>query len=553
MKNLEVIYLFLGGAGIFIFGMNSISNSLQTISSELVKKITIESSSNFVYGFLKGVITTITTNNSYVTILMFAGLVNASIVTTMEGLAFSLGANLGTSLTTWIFFLKLQPYSLLLISLSVLPYLFFKNRRLKQFGSFLFALGLVFLGMNFIQQASELLYYKFPLFLKFDRQIFYPVLFFISLFLSMFIKSSSALLGIIIAIVLGGFLDVKLAIICVMGMNLGEPIGLYWTAKKADVVARRVLGGNLLINLVGVIVIIALFKQYVIALEYLIPGNILKFGQPNNYSLIFSILFTHTLFNIFISIFGILFIKKIELFIEHMLPGNRLKETHHLALLGEPGELIPSMAIIQAEQEMLKLTSLAREQFDITRAYLYGSGNSARALAKIKELERSTDDIKREVGFFLSKLMQKNLTPAQSATAQLILRVVGEIENISDYLDRLATYHTGLGAEAQLSGDAKSELLSLFDEIIDFYISVVKALEDRKLHDGKRNAEKAVDLRVKAQKIRATHIERIANGNFETLTAVVYSDIVLVLKKVRSHCQNISQAIDREIQVVESY
>ena len=183
--------------------------------------------------------------------------------------------------------------------------------------------------------------------------------------------------------------------------------------------------------------------------------------------------------------------------------------------------------------------------FNLSKTYLQGEQHDAKTLAKIKDYERITDNIQKEITLFVCKLMEKELSPAQSCNSQGIVRIADELESVADYLDRLVTYHTRFNQKELLHGEARDEFFKFFDNVHNFYKTVCNSLLDRQIHDASVIDRKSEELRVLAESIREKHIERVSKGTYGPLTALTYSDMVVALRKIRSHTHNISQALTR--------
>ena len=545
-NGLHSLYTFVGGVGIFYYGLKSISNTFQAFAGDLIKSlVNFSSTSSFLNAFV-GILISFMIQSSYVTSIMVAGFVNAELMTLTQGLAIAWGGNLGSALVGWVLTLKIKSYALLFISLGFFPIILAQNSSWKRFGRMLFAIGMVFLGLNYMIEAGIgfLNHFRFTTFIVGNNFFLSYVLpFVLGASFAILTKTSLVAIGISAALLIAKVIGFKIAMVFLFGINLGIPFLALFSVKEVNIKAIRIMRGYLLFNVVGIIIAFLMLDSFIELIIYLSPL------KGSGSWTITHLILGHTIFNLCMLILFIPFIKLIVSFLIQITPENKYKKQHSLVILGNPADMIPAMAIIEAEQEVVKLIDVVREQFDLTKLYINTFPNDARILVKIKDIEKVADQIKKEVETFISKLMERSLQTDQSITAQLILRIVGELESITDYLDKLATYKTGLGDEALFEEDSKEDLFSLLESTIDFYVLVSVGFKNRNEHDSTVDYRRSEQLKLIAETIRNNHIERVTMGKYAPLKAVIYSDIILVLKKIRGHCQNISQAIERELSI----
>ena len=274
----EQFYTFLGGLGLFFFGMKSLSESLQSIAGDFIRKIINALTSNRYLAAGIGALVTTIVQSSSVTVVMVVGLVNANLMNLTQAIAVVFGVNIGTTITGWIIAIKVGKYGLFLIGLGIFPYLFSQNVRFKQTGRLLLALGMLFMGLEFMSAAfvplreSEVFRGIMVYFLA-ETYVSVLACIMIGAFLTCVIQSSSAMLGITIALASVGAISFQTAAAMVLGENIGTTITALLASVGTNSSAKRAARAHALFNLIGVLWIFPLFYLYVNLIDFIVPGN----------------------------------------------------------------------------------------------------------------------------------------------------------------------------------------------------------------------------------------------------------------------------------------
>lgn len=549
MEVFQILYTVLGGLGIFFFGMKLMSESLQASASDVIKRVISSLTSNRILAVLVGMVVTCIVQSSSVTTVMVIGFINAGLMTLIQGIGVIFGANIGTTITGWIISIKVGKYGLLLIGLGVFPALFGKKDSWKQIGYVVLGVGLIFFGLDIMGDAFKPLR-SMPQFLNAvnyfsgDHYGAYIASVLVGTILTAIIQSSSAMLGIVISMTSTGILDYNAAVAIILGTNIGTTITAILASVGANVHAKRAARAHAFFNIFGVILTMTVFPYFVQFVDYLIPGdpNFRNAAGDAIYAAV-HLATAHTMFNVIATIAALPFVNQLAKFVSKITPDKQIREQHHLVMLGSASEILPATAIVQAFTEILRMNDIVGRMFLKSREYLASGDNDARLFAKIKDYERITDNIQKEVTVFMCKVMEKPLSSKQSHEAQAIVRIADELESVGDYLDKLVTYKTKFSNEAKLSGGSLKNIVELFDQVEDFYHSVDKGLRNPTQFDLSISTRKMEELRLMCDSVLDAHMGRVANGEYTALTAMTYSDMVSSLKKVRSHVYNITQSI----------
>lgn len=546
----KLIYSVMGGLGIFFYGMKGMSDGLQAVAGDMIKNIINTITKNRFLAVIVGLLVTMLVQSSSVTTVMVVGFVNAGLMTLTQAIGVIFGANIGTTITGWIISIKVGKYGLFLIGLGIFPMLFSKRANWKSVGKILFSIGMIFFGLQIMSGAfkplrsnqeflSYISYFSEPTYAS------YIACTLVGCILTMIIQSSSAMLGITIAMASTGVIGFSTAAALVLGENIGTTITALLASVGGNVNAKRAARAHACFNMLGVAVMIIIFPYYIHFIDGIVPGaaNFINAAgdRPN---IAVHIATSHTVFNVTSTLLFLPFIKYLAAFVIRITPDKEVKEQHHLVALGNAEDMLPATALVQVDKEIEKFADIMGRMFKLTEDYIKDSKSDAKQLSKIKDYEQISDNIQKEVSIYISKLQRKALTKDESKKTQAYVRAASELESIGDYLEKVAFYKTRFDKEASLKGESRERFVQFFGAVKDFYMEIAQSLSTEQF-DSSVFDRKSEVLRIQAEELRDKQIEGLENGEFTPLTALTYADMVAAVKKVRGHSHNISQAYGR--------
>jgi phosphate:Na+ symporter len=550
MDVFKMIYTILGGLGIFFFGMKSMSEALQAVAGDVIKRAIAIITKHRIYSLLVGTIVTMIVQSSSVSTVMVVGFVNAGLMNLTQAIGVIFGANIGTTITGWIISIKVGKYGLLFIGLGIFPLLFGKSHRSRQVGKVLFGVGMIFFGLSIMSGAFKPLR-SMPEFLDmisyFSGQNWgaYAACIIVGCILTIVVQSSSAMLGITIAMATSGVIEFHTAAALVLGENIGTTITALLASVGANITAKRAAKAHAIFNLLGVFVIFSIFPYYINFIDWLIPGNPALTNSAGDFTNVaVHIAAGHTVFNVTATLVFLPFLHQLANFVTRITPDKGSKEQHHLVVLGDTKDLIPATALAQAEAQVTKMKDIVDRMYNLTEEIIYQKSSIplGNALIKISDYEQIIDNIQKEITVFLIKLSEHSMTSDESTLAQSLIREADELESVSDYLEGLCRYTDRTPINEVLKGQGKVEFLEFFDEVRSFYNSISKRINSTAVMDLTIVHRKSEELRKKAQLIRSGHLTRASKGELSPLSMLTYSDMVVALRKIRSHTQNIAEA-----------
>ena len=541
MDYFTLIYTLLGGLGIFIFGMKLMSDGLQAASGDAIRKIINSITANRFLAVGVGVLVTMLVQSSSITTVMTVGFVNAGLMSLTQAIGVIFGSNIGTTITGWIISIKVDKYGLLLVGLGFIPGLFSKSTKIQNVGRIVMGIGLIFMGLQtmsnaFVPLRSNQAFLDSISYFAGDHYGSYIASIFMGALLTMIVQSSSAMLGITMALATTGIIDYHTSVALVLGENIGTTITAILASLGANVNAKRAARAHALFNLMGVSLMLLILPFYFDFIDWMVPHDPnLKAADGSHPNIATHIAMGHTMFNVSATILFLPFIHQLQKLVTWLTPDKVVKETHQLVVLGDPKTMLPATSMAQAESEIKKMSEIVTRMFVKAKAYTEAESHDPTLLAKIIEYEKIVDNIHKEITVFLCYLMERELTHSQSEETQAMIKVADELESIADYIERLTLYQSKNQEERILSGKVKEEFFSFMKEVEDFYHLTSRGLLNHHELDMKKIESLSNELQLKADDMREKHIARVSRGETKPMSAITYSDMVVALRKVRAH------------------
>ncbi len=538
----------LGGLALFLFGMNLLGDGLTQASGGRLEKILEKLTSNPLKAVLVGAGVTAVIQSSSATTVMVVGFVNSGIMKLNQAVGIIMGANIGTTITSWVlglsgiesenFFVQLlkpSSFSPVLAVIAVAIIMFGKNEKKKNIATIMIGFAILMTGMDTMSEAVKPLR-DVPEFTSILTRFSNPLLGLLAgLILTAVIQSSSASVGILQALCATGVVGYSAAIPIIMGQNIGTCVTALLASIGTNKNARRTALIHLYFNLIGTAVFMIVF--YIINAIYPWPFMSMQADA-------WGIAVVHSTFNIFATIILLPFSKQLVKLAVFSIPeGEMVAEKTHaeqvLAILDSRFLEMPSYAVEQSRSAACSMAELAEESINLAMELLtnYEEGKAKRVV----ELEEEIDVFEDHIGSYLIKVSSKTLSRDDSHTASVILHCIGDLERISDHARNIKEaaqemYEKGL----EFSDKAKAELEVFKNAIHDIVkLSTLSFLEnDLKLAAQVEPLEEVID-RLNAE-IKQRHVKRLRKGKCTIGLGFVLSDITTDLERISDHCSNIA-------------
>ncbi len=541
------VLVMLGGLCLFLFGMNIMGEALERRAGNKLQSLLGKMTSNRLAGFATGMGVTAIIQSSSATTVMVVGFVNSGLMSLRQAINVIMGANVGTTVTSWIlglggiegdnfFITLLKPTSFtpVLALIGIVFYMFLKSPKKKDTGLILLGFATLMFGMDTMSDAVAGLK-DVPAFTGlFTRFADIPVLGMLAgAVLTAIIQSSSASVGILQALAASGVISFGAAIPIIMGQNIGTCVTAMLSSIGAKKNARRAAVVHLSFNVIGTVVWLAVFciVQAVWNLPIL-AQSVGAWGIP----------VCHSIFNIACTVL--------------LLPMAGLLEKLACTIIRDNAEE-KSDSTIHIDERLLATPAIALQQCHVLTADMAviaekAIGDSMTALTAytpelaeaVRRGEDAGDHYEDELGSFLVKLSQHQLEEAESTEAAKLLRLIGDFERISDHsVNVLEAAEEFREKNIALTPAATAEIEVLTAAVREVVRLSLEAFIDNDLRSAYRVEPLEQVIDDLKEKMRARHILRLQQGECTIEAGFVLSDLLTNLERVSDHCSNIAGCV----------
>ncbi len=520
---IKLVIEVLGGLALFIFGISRLSNSLQKVTSNKLKTVVNTLTKRSWSTVLVGLFTTMLIQSSSATSVLAVGFVNAGLITLRQAIGIIMGANIGTTVTAQIVSFKIDILAFPLIIIGFLMHFLCKRRRYKNIGMTIIGLGLVFLGMTVMKGALEPLreneVFK-NFFLVFSSNPFYGIL--AGLGLTALLQSSSATIGLLIALGTQGLLPIEAAIPILIGDNIGTCSTALISSIGTTITAKRTAFSHLIFNIFGTIIFAVLL--YGFRLQPLIV-NLTGKSIPHQIANI------HTTFNLVTTIILFPMIGLFEKIVTKLFPGKDITVHKNALYLDKRLIQTPSLSLEQTKKELLRVTKITQTMFNLAFERLYKKNVIIEK--KLLDRESAVDSITEDIIRYLTKISQQSLGRILSNKLTNLFHIAYDAERAGDHAESIL-YLMLVKEENNMvfTKVANQELDMVYNEVNNLYNSLISGMETNNSNRLKecKKIESEIDSMVK--EIRISHLIRLQKGECMPLSGVVFSDIVLHFERI---------------------
>jgi phosphate:Na+ symporter len=539
----KVIVQAIGGLGIFLLGMKYMSDGMQAIAGEKLKKLISKVTDNRFIACGIGATITGMIQSSSVTTVLVVGMVNANLMTLSQAIGVILGADIGTTVTAWLIALKIVEYGLPILGISAFFYLFSSNDRVRYPAMMFLGLGMIFFGLTLMKNGFQPLR-DMPEFLSllsmFSPSDYWGLLkcIFVGAFTTAIIQSSSATVAITISLALTGVINYETAVALVLGENIGTTITAFLASIGTSTNAKRAAYAHILIKVIGVSIMIPIFYQYI---------WILKTVLPENMNIAAKIAFAHTGFNVFIVVLFISFIKIFADIVKFLAPDKLHEEKPHLTYLDVRLLETPILGLKQSRDEIIRMAEGINEMLDWLKEIIVMESRDQKLEKKIFHREQVYDDIQKEIAEFISKIMVGNLPHSATDESRYQLRMADEYESISDYIvDILKLSIKMKNDKLEFSKKGKKEILQLHNAVAKYMSLITNATISNNSEILNRAITMADSVKYLVKEIKSNHLTRLAKKQTTPLMSLVFMDIVSAYRRLKDHTLNIAEVLAGE-------
>ena len=538
----------IGGLALFLYGMNLLGDGLTKVSGGRMEMILEKLTNNPIKAVLIGAGVTAVIQSSSATTVMVVGFVNSGIMKLQQAVGIIMGANIGTTITSWIlglsgiesdaFFVQLlkpSSFSPVLALIGVIIIMFSKSEKKKNLSLILIGFAILMTGMDTMSAAVKPLR-DVPEFTSILTKFSNPLAGMLAgVVLTAVIQSSSASVGILQALCATGALSFGAAIPIIMGQNIGTCVTAMISSIGAKKNAKRAALIHLYFNIIGTIAFMVVF--------YLINAFV-KFPFLNEAADAWGIAVVHSVFNVCATIVLLPFSKMLVKLATLSVADDAVEteKTHAetvLSILDSRFLDVPSLAVEQARNAAEEMAVLAEEAMN-TAMELLTNYDKLKA-KRVVELEREVDIFEDQIGTYLVKVSSKDLSERDSHTLSVILHAIGDFERISDHARNVMEAAKEMHEKDLVFSEKAQAELDVFKKAIHDIIrmAMMSFIEnDLSLAKQVEPLEEVIDSL--NMEIKARHVKRLRKGKCTIELGFILADITTNFERVSDHCSNIA-------------
>lgn len=551
LNDLSNLFTFVGGIGMFLFGMNQMADGMQKSTGGKMKNLLSVLTSNKFFAICVGALITAIIQSSGATTVMVVGFVNAGILTLLQAVGVIFGANIGTTITAWIVSLSqlgdaaeiLNPsfYAPLLIGVGAIIMLFSKSAKKKIIGEVIIGIGFLFLGLK-LMSGSVKPYTDAKIFVDafrmFGANPFLGII--VGIVVTAILQSSSASVGILQTLATNGVVGTNAAIFITLGQNIGSCVTAIISSVGANRNAKRAACIHLLFNLFGAIafgtVAFIVFKVLPDIAQHKI--TVVEISLFHTFFNITNTIICIPLANLFVKISGVVIKEKTE---------TTSEEDSEILRKLDPRLLeSTSVAVDTALNEVVEMGEIATDNIIMACEAIF-SGD-LNAVEKVFEKERLVDKYEKHLTDFLIKVSNLSLNEKQNLMVNNLFHTIIDFERISDHAENiveLVNYKKENGINFSENGN--DELKKLCDIVLEGTKAAVMSRKTGSIEYINKVSDTEERVDSLEEELRDKHIERLSQGLCTTSSGVVFLDLLTNLERVSDHADNIAGCVKTEI------
>ena len=566
------ILTLLGSVALFLFGLNLMSGGLQKVAGDGLRAFLASMTSNPLKRILTGMGVTAAIQSSTATTIMVVSFVNAGLLTLAQAIGVIMGANIGTTVTSWIMAVFGFSYDLSTISFPLILFGFLlmsfsgKNPKTRDLGEIIIGFAIFFVGFAMLRStASTLISPESFGFLKgWTGMGFISVLLFllIGTLLTICFQSSAATMAIIMLLITSGVIPFKMAAAMILGENIGTTIAANVAASIGNTTSKRAAMAHTVFNVFGVCWVLAIFPFFLKLIGHIVSAvfglpdpNTVDFsayadGLPSNISssLLYSVTTMHTIFNLTNTLILVWFIPQIEKVVSFIIPGNPDDEEVFRLRYIQGGPLSTAeLSLDEAKSEILHFGEICYKDFRYVRSAV--NVKTVEELdelyAKLDKYEGITDRVEYEIASYLSEVSKGDISAESASRIKGMYRIIGEMESLGDSgeaIGRMMKRTFAYGAS--FSEDMLKKLNRMMDLVEDAFSAMMANLNERysSLKDITNAQDAEYNINEYRNELREEHIVNIEKPGYDYRTGVFYMDIIADFEKMGDFIINISEA-----------
>jgi Na/Pi-cotransporter len=546
----------LGGLAIFIFGMKSMTDGLQLVAGDKMKQLLAFFTSNRFAAVLAGTAVTGVIQSSSACTVMVVGFVNAGLLSLQQAIGVVFGANIGTTVTAQIISFKLGALALPCITIGLLVMFVSKKTVWKGWASTIMGFGMLFFGLGIMSHELKMIAH-FPSIIDFFKQFdcmpahpgdFMPIgsvlgAIAIGALMTVLIQSSSATIGIALALAGTGLINFYTAVPLILGDNIGTTVTANLAALGANKRAKQAAFAHFIFNIFGTMYMIVFFYAwywngqpgYLELINRITPGDAFLGENVGRH-----IAMSHSLFNIFNVLLFLPFIALIAKICNMVIPVPDDEEVKIVHL--EPHLLAsPPIAIEQTIQSIRKMSKESWKMIKDAMDMLMKGKVDDKIAAKLATREDKIDSMQEDVTEYLVKLTEQQLTEHQAAIIPLLMHCTNDAEKVADHTENLVALTRRLKkTKKSFSKEAQAELADIWNTLSSLASHVISGLDSTDKREVDLAQKRELKLDKLSAKLEKNHISRLSKGKCDPIVGIIFLETVAEMEKIGDCFSNIA-------------
>jgi len=524
-----------GAIFIFLFGLHYLAEGLKNAAQDKLKSFFDFAVKNRVMGALFGTIITAVTQSSTAVTVMTIGFVNAGVMSLLQAASIIVGANIGTTFTSYIMTIRFDAFVPVLMVIGGLLFLFLKKEKTKSLGVVLFGFGLFFIGLTQMSDAMRPLR---------DSQIFIDAIIWIEgrvllgllvgAALSGVLNSSTAAKGIVIMLAFENIITLNVAMPLIFGINIGTCFTALLSSIQANKNAKRAAVFHLLFSIIGTIVFLPFINQYTAFIESIPwPGDSVHYQVAN----------AHTIFNIGTAVIFLFILNPVLKLINLLIKDEEANE--NLNPLDSRFLNSPAIAYDQAFKESLKMSELALKNLELATTSLISKNTDK--FKTFHSNEKKLNKLEYEISQFLTSIHSEQMTEALTIKISSTIKIISDIERIGDHAKNIMEGATELKEQdLSFSDKALEELNQIINKTLDAVKAAHFAYSENDITQAAVTVAFENEIDTLEETLRDSHIGRLNTKSCNIGSGIVFLDAISNLERIGDHCKNIAEYVIKQ-------
>ncbi len=548
-----VILKLIGSLALLMFGMKSMSESLQKMAGPQLRHVLQAMTTNRFTGMFTGAFVTAAVQSSTATTVMTVSFVNAGLLTLAQAISIIMGANIGTTFTAWImsagFSFNITDFVWPAFFIGILL-IYSKNKRI--IGDFLFGVSFLLLGLGTLKATgTEMHLESIPTVMNFfqqfdDNYLSYFIFLIIGGIMTVCVQSSAAVMAITMTLCSTGVLPIYLGIALVMGENIGTTVTSNVAALTANVQARRAAFAHMFFNIFGVVWVLIIFRHFIDMICGIVGYDP---ATPNPILLPVVLATFHTTFNVINTAILIGFIAWIEKLVCSVITSNKSKEDEEdfrLSFISSGLMHTPELSVLEAQKEICNFADRTQRMFGFVRELLEEKDDTAfvKLYSRIEKYEGISDNMEVEIAKYLEQVSDRHLSDDTKAKIRAMMREITEIESIGDSCYNIARsinrHHSSKNKFTDEQRERIHQMFHLTNESLSQMNVLLKGRKDFLNANSSFNVENEINNY--RNQLKEQNISDINDRKYDYIIGTMYMDVINECEKLGDYVVNVVEA-----------